>query len=37
VARTLADENITKRIDNLPATNITAEQITKWEKAEENI
>jgi hypothetical protein len=38
-ARTLADENITKRIDNLPlpATNITAEQITKWEKAEENV
>jgi hypothetical protein len=36
-ARTLADENITKRIDDLPAKNITAAQITKWEKAEENI
>jgi hypothetical protein len=36
-ARTLADTNITNRINNLPATNITDAQITKWEKAEANI
>lgn len=36
-ARAASDRSITERIDNLPATNITTEQITKWEKAEENI
>ena len=36
-ARTLANENINKRIDGLAATTITTDQITQWNKAEENI